>query len=450
MTFSKDHHNHFGYHFVVYQFEIMVIFLFEKKTFLEGIHITKQLIRDIVFMCENRTKSTYFTRASRCKMDFESLILFELNFVRKTLQLELDLFFKNIKGVEGSITKQGYSEARQKISPTAFIRMADAITSWYYGDDDFKTFRGYRLSAIDASILELPNSERLRNEFGYGEGKTIKLARAKASGIYDLENDMMITSEITHYLKGEREIAINLIEKLKQLGLKNDLILFDRGYPSKDFCAYLEGSKIKYLMRMKAKPMKEVNDAKEADQVIQIKVKGKTISARVVRLILDSGEEEVLITNLLDENLSTEEFKALYFKRWGIEVKFNELKSRLQIENFTGDTALAIEQDFYASIYLANMVALAKNEANENIKQANEGNDLKYEYKVNSNILIGSLKDSLVLMLLEDDPDKRTQMFDQIMKKISKNMVPIRPGRSKFRRKGLKAHKHPINQKKSL
>lgn len=51
--------------------------------------------------------------------------------------------------------------------------MADNITSWYYGDDDFKTFLGYRLSAIDGSILELNNSERLRNAYGYAEGKTV-------------------------------------------------------------------------------------------------------------------------------------------------------------------------------------------------------------------------------------------------------------------------------------
>jgi len=153
-------------------------------------------------MCETRTKSTYFTRAGNCKMDFKSLILFELNFVKKTLQLELDSFFKTMKGDEKSITKQGYSEARQKISPTAFIKMADAIISWYYDDDSFKKFKGYRLSAIDASILELNNSERLRDAFGYGEGKTIKLARAKASGIYDLENDMMLTSKITRYTMG--------------------------------------------------------------------------------------------------------------------------------------------------------------------------------------------------------------------------------------------------------
>ena len=252
-----------------------------EKTLLEGLTLTNQLMDDIVFMCESRLKPTYFTRAANCKMDFKDLMIFGLNFVKKTLQIELDSFFETIKGAENGITKQGYSEARQKISPTAFIKMADNIISWYYGDDDFKTFNGYRISAIDGSILELNNSERLRNAFGYAEGKTVKLARAKASCIYDIENDMIITSKITKYTTGEREIAVELINKLIQMGLKNDLILFDRGYPSRKFIAYLEGSGVKYLMRLKNKSMKEFDEAMEPDQIVQIKVDGKTIDKLV-------------------------------------------------------------------------------------------------------------------------------------------------------------------------
>ena len=420
------------------------------KQLIEGLEITKILFNDIIFMCESRTKSTYFTRSANCKMDFQSLIMFGLNFVKKTLQIELDLFFETIKGGEIGISKQGYSEARQKISPTAFIKLADAIMAWYYGDDDYKTFNGYRLSAIDGSLLELNNSERLRNAFGYAESKNVKLARAKASCIYDLENEMVITSKITSYFTGEREIAIDLIEKLKQMGLKNDLILFDRGYPSRQFFAYLEGSGVKYLMRLKNQSMKEVNEAMEPDQIVQINVGGKTINVRVLRFMLDSEVEEVLVTNLLDESLGIQEFKALYFRRWGIEVKYGELKNRLQIQNFTGNTKIAVEQDFYASMYLSNMVALAKNEANEKIAQNNEDKTLKYEYKANTNILIGKLKDSMVLMLLEDNSEKRHAMLDRIMEQISKNVVPIRPGRNKPRNMGRKTPKHPLNQKRCL
>lgn len=86
------------------------------------------------------------------------------------------------------------------------------------------------------------------------------------------------------------------------------------------------------------------------------------------------------------------DFKELYFKRWGIEVKYNEIKNKLQIENFTGKTPISIEQDFYATMYLTNMVALAKKHANQEIEKANEDKNLKYEYKVNTNVLVGKLK----------------------------------------------------------
>ena len=74
---------------------------------------------------------------------------------------------------------------------------------------------------------------------------------------------------------------------------------------------------------------------------------------RAIRFMLDSGEEELLITNIDEKRVQTHEFKALYFKRWGIETKFDELKNKLQLQKFTGDTPLSVEQDFYATMYLS-------------------------------------------------------------------------------------------------
>ena len=417
--------------------------------FLAAIEITRQLINDIIFLCETRTKPTYFTR-SNSKMDFQSLILFQLNFVKKSIQIELDEFFHRIQGSDMGITKQAFSEARKKISPLAFIQLANAIICWFYAKNDFKTFKGYRLCAIDGSFLEINNSKRLREAFGYIDNGNVKIARALAAGIYEIENDMMITAKITQYTTGERELAMQLIELLKGLGLKRDLILFDRGYPSKAFIAYLEKNNINYLMRVKKGFLKAIEEAKHPDQIVEIQVDKKTIKVRVLRFVLNSGEEECLITNVIDESFTVQDFKELYFKRWGIEVKYDELKNRFQIENFTGDTKLAVEQDFYASIYLSNMVALAKQDANKEIAVKNEGKNFKYDYKVNANILIGKLKDSMVLMLLEDNKEKRSRLLNQIMREVSRNVIPIRPGRSNVRKMGLKSNKHPINQKRCL
>ncbi len=135
---------------------------------------------------------------------------------------------------------------------------------------------------------------------------------------------------------------------------------------------------------------------------------------------------------------------------WGIETKFDELKNRLEIQNFSGETVIAIEQDFYASIYLSNMAALAKGDANETITERNKDKNPKYDYKVNTNILVGKLKDRLILMLLEPNPVKRTALYRKVMEEISANVIPIRPGRKNPRRKGTRATKHPRNHKRAF
>jgi len=412
------------------------------KNFLGAIDITNEVLDDLIFMLQNRAKSTYFTRNP--VMGFKELILFSINLVKKSLQLELDDFFKVIEGGDDSIRKQSYSEARLKILPEAFSVLFYHVVKWFYNDDSHKKYRGYRLSAIDGSNLEINNSELLRNEFGTQGNHLSKVARALASGIYDIENDKMIAATIRNCKVGEREIAIELIDKMKEMGLKNDLILFDRGYPSTALISYLETSGIKYLMRVSTSFLKVVLETKTKDEDIQVvDEKGNIINIRVARFMLDSDIEEILVTNLSREEFNVDDLKVLYFRRWSIEVKFGEIKNKLEIEDFTGDNPIAVKQDFYAAMYLTNMVSFAKAEANEIITKENEGKALKHEQKVNANILIGKLKKYLVLMMLEEDKAKRSKMLSDIMNEIIRNKIPIRPGRSKPRRKGL-------NQKKCL
>lgn len=420
-----------------------------KKRFLGAVEVTRKLLNDVIFMCESRMKPTYFTRSGG-KLSFKSVILFNLFFVKKSIQLELEEFFEMLNLSDEGLTKQAYSEARQKISPSAFITLSKAVIQWFYDQNDYKTFDGYRLCAIDGSVFEIHNTEQLRDHFGYTQNKTIKYARARVSCIYDIENDLVLTSKIASYKTSERDLAKDTIEDLKELGLKNDLILFDRGYPSRDFIAYIEKNDIKYVMRVPMSSMRELKETTQSDQIITFSVDGETLTARVLKFELSSGEEEVLVTNLMNENLGIYEFKKLYFKRWGIEEEYGVMKSKLQIENFTGSTPIAVEQDFYASIYLTNMVALLESEVTERIQKNDEGKDLKHEYKANTNLVVGKLKNSLVLLLLERNPRKRQRRFKRLMTSLEKKKTPIRPGRSYKRNKVLKSNKFPRNRKRCL
>lgn len=421
-----------------------------KSYLLEGVRITNTLINDIIFMCESRIKKTYFTRIGNNKMTFKSIVVFILNFVKKSLQLELDNYFNDIDGTGVSVTKQAFSEARQKISPDSFIKMSDEVIKWFYKDTDFRRYKGYRVLSVDGTVLEINNSEKLRSEFGYIENQTIEVARARASGLYDVENDLIVSSILGRYNDSERDQAQKLIQKLEEIGFSNDLIIFDRGYPSRDFISFVEGKNLHYLMRVPGYFVKKVVNVKGPDQIVEFKYDDRIMKMRVLKFQLDSGTTEILITNIYDKSFDISDFKELYFKRWGIEVKYDELKNNLQVENFSGETPIAIFQDFYATMYLSNMVSLAKMDANAIIEEENQDKSLKHEYKVNTNILIGKLKNSLVMMLLETSSRKRSKILKKIMNEISRNIIPIRPNRNYARRMSLRANKNPLNRKKSL
>ena len=109
------------------------------------------------------------------------------------------------------------------------LRLDQTLVEWFYNQNDYKTFMGYRLCAIDASILELNNSKRLRDAYNSSKGTSVELARAMTSCIYDIENNMIVNSIITKCNASERDVAKQLIEKLKERGLKNDLLCLTEG-----------------------------------------------------------------------------------------------------------------------------------------------------------------------------------------------------------------------------
>lgn len=418
------------------------------ETFNMALTVSKVMIEDFTFKCSNRIKPSYFTRSR--EMGFKENILFMLNMLNKSLQTELNDFFEKILRKDAKISKQAFSQNRQKIKPSAFIELNDRITQVIYQEcNEYTLWRGYRLSAVDGTILELPNTETLRKEFGYSANQRTQVARAKASCVFDLKNKIIIKSKIDKVGTSEREMAEELIlDMIKDSNFK-ELVLFDRGYPSGKLISTLMENKVYFVMRNRLKLYKKGIDPQKNDQKITIKYNKKEYLVRVIKFKLDSGIEEVLLTNLFDESLTTNDFKTLYFMRWGIEVKYDELKNRLEIENFSGITKIAIEQDFYASIYLSNMFELSKKDSDEIIKQEQEGKELKYEYKTNSNILIGTLKDKFIMMFLEKSKKKRVKMYTEIMEEVANCRIPIRPNRQNPRPERMSRAKYRLNHKRN-
>ena len=168
-------------------------------------------------------------------------------------------------------------------------------------------------------------------------------------------------------------------------------------------------------------------------------------------MTLSTGETEILITDVEADLLSHEDGKSLYFKRWGIETRFNELKHQFEIENFSGETPTVIEQDFYATTLLSNMASLIEQDAQEEMQERNANKTLKYdEYKINHNILVGKLKNRLVEILLEEDNEKKDAMYHRLITELKRNIVPVIKGRSFPRKKQNKANKYAKTKRRCL
>ena len=415
------------------------------RGFLDIVDMTRSKVSDIMYMIQHRRKPSYFTRSTG-KMQFSDAIYIILKGLRKTLQIEIDSWFEGM-GQEISMTKQSFSELRQRISPTAFTELNEVFVDWFYEDESFKKYHGYRLLGVDGSITEIPNTECNREHFGYYHNQSDwKQSRAMMSAVYDIENDIIIESEICSWRSAEREVAKKLITKVSERGQKNDLYLFDRGYPSNEMYHFLMSEqKVKFVIRVKVdKFQTQTDNANLPDQEIKIPYKGEELRLRIINVKLETGEIEKLVTNLYDDVI---DFRELYFKRWGIEVKYCQLKSRYELENFSGNSQIAIEQDFYANIYLSNMLTIAKEEANSNIVKKD---GLKYEYKVNMNILIGKMVPMLVKSFCEENHERRGELYAKTMAEITRNLVPIRPGRHFPRREPSRKNKFPYTRKRPL
>ncbi|WP_222427907.1 hypothetical protein [Sporomusa sp. KB1] len=54
----------------------------------------------------------------------------------------------------------------------------------------------------------------------------------------------------------------------------------------------------------------------------------------------------------MNVELTTDDFKVLYCKRWGIEVKYSQLKSRYELENFSGVGGKSKENSKSTSLFI--------------------------------------------------------------------------------------------------
>lgn len=429
---------------MVYHLVIGWVDMKNNELFYSMVERIRELIGNYEFKVTHRTAAKHFSREG--KIGFVNTISMMLNFFKKTPVIEIFNFFDRIAKNNETVSRQAFEQAREKISHTAFVELFDETVKKGLSTVDPFLYKGYRLIAVDGSTVMVENSKELKEYFGSSspsEGDVF----ARISMLFEVLNGFIVDASIGPFSIGERKMAMAHVEKLKEMGYVRSIIITDRGYWSPELISMIIENKGKLLMRVASNVSKQLSNNPASKGDLTVKYNKKSYKLRFYRFKLISGEIETLVTNLDETEVSDNELVELYFKRWGIETKYKELKSFLQMENFTGKTVLSVLQDFYATVFLSNMAAFAKLQADEDITKARKDKNLKYEYKANMNIAIGILKDRLILMVLEENPLKRLALMKKIIKAISKNVIPIRPNRSAPRRESsIKYRKRTVSK----
>lgn len=383
------------------------------------------------------------------KLTFDRTIFLIINMLKRSLAIEVREFFELIGNENISCSKAAFTIQRKKLKSSFFELWNKLLVDCFYNyyEENVKKWNNFLLIGVDGSTAYLFNKQEVKNYFGVQENQFTQTPIARVMKFYDVLNKINIFSKICSIKISEQAIVSNHLEKLPE----NSLSIYDRGFPSFSLMYLLINQERTrhFVMRCKSCFNKQViafvnssqNDIivemfpndNAIEKIYQYKYsvsKKTSIKVRMVKVVLNTGEIEVLLTNLYNQQTyKTDCFKELYFMRWGIETSYGEDKNAQQLDQFSGHSVWSIEQDFYALIFVANIQSLIEKQCKPFLEKKNK--ERVHNYKINKNISIGSMKNKIVKLFLTEDPEGILLYLQNL---FEQHIEPIRPNRSYSRK----------------
>lgn len=385
------------------------------------------------FISRHRQAAHDFTR--RAIFTFERVVGVLLANLMRSLQVELDQFFSHLKLPVGrSANDDAFRMARKKLRWQAFVELNQAVLK---DINPIQNWHGFRVIAGDGTTLYLPTThpDTIRDGgegFGCYHTETGIYSLARASALCDVSTGLILCADLAAATQDERSLLAAQLDHLQP----HDLLVLDRGYPAYWLFALMNARQRHFCIRLKVDFSTQVKDfvASGASSTVIDITPGRAqhkdfaahglpllpFSLRLVRVLLKSGQTEVLATSLLDETQwPTKAFAALYQKRWRIEEAFRHLKCRLKLEQFGGETPQAIRQEFHAAILLHNLATMAAHDVviQQGLNAESHGPNLTHATHLVR----------LFLPRLLDDPASIDEIGPVLFEAIARQIIRRRP-----------------------
>lgn len=391
-----------------------------------------------------RLQPTAWTRQR--KLPFLTVVTLILTGHKRVLQHALNRVFHALGRVSEVPTASAYSQARQKLHPALFQHLNDVVIEGFYqlygADGEVKRWQGRRLFGIDGSVFNVPDTPETRQCYSvqgnqYPDGERVQ---ALGSVCYDLLNHVALSAGLGKK-QAEKQFIFTRHLSVTEVG---DVLILDRAYADYSVMALLQAHRRDFVIRLPRRSFRAVEPfwlSPARDQLVTVTLpRGQrrfvaaqdlapSLQVRLIKVALPSGEQEVLVTSLLDARAYPHaEMQRLYAFRWSVETYYDRVKNIFEIERFSGRSVLSIEQDFYGVIFLATFESVLSKEAEAELAHESAANQCKYEARVNRTISYLALVDQTVALLL--DPQITLEDTLATLHQLFKtNPTRFRPGR---------------------
>ena len=388
-------------------------------------HLRDQLC-DRSFCARHRDRPQDFTRERQ--LTFPIVMLFALQKTVKSIQRHLHEFLDQLAGGQlfEPVSAGAWTHARSKLKHTAFIELnrASVLPTIYQEPHapSVARWRGHRLLGMDSSLLRLPKHEELFEQFSRVEvsnhlGSTgVCYPEGRMSVLYDLLNRVALDGRLEPSSVGEVDLAMEQLTQARP----GDVVICDRGFTGYLYLAWHHHLGLDYIARCSTGSFlaaQELFRRGRAGRSVVVKLfapPGQKAQARQLGLPLElrvrfvsvrlsTGELEVLATSLLDAvEYPTPEFLEVYHWRWNHETFYGLMKSRLDLENFSGQTAESVRQDFHSTLLLCNLESILTSPIDAQF--AEQSTPEQHPKQVNRSVAYHALKHQLLPLLYSNQP----------------------------------------------
>jgi hypothetical protein len=381
-------------------------------------------LQDPGFRRRHRRHDRAFTR--KRVLTFSVVVIFILQKTAKSLQLHLHEFLGQGSDSWDTAGAGAVTRARAKLSHSAYVALnSEILLPAFYSETEIpglRLWRGHRVLGVDSSLVRLPSAAELFTRFGRVEcankkGKSsVAYPPARISVLYDVLNHIGWDARLEPHTLGETDMA----RQHPSHARPGDLILCDRGYAGFYWFILMRSMKVDFVVRCSQgsfAAVQELFKRQEAGISVEVILSASSeikpqlrreglplkLRVRLVAVRLSTGELEVLATSLLElKDYPTGEFAQVYHWRWGIETYYSRLKSRLDLEHWSGQTEESIRQDFHATVFLSNLESVLSRTAQQELAQ--ETSHRETPAQLNRAVCLHTIKNNIIHLLASRRP----------------------------------------------